>query len=150
MMNAPGFRFFTPQTAEIFASIAACIVPASADTPDGAGSAAALAVADRALSERPAQDRKLLTIFLSLIERLPLLRYGRPFTKLPQDKQIKVLAFLESNRWVPALRQGFFGVKTFALLGYYGHPSSFPALGYPGPRLDAPYYRVRREGEGRP
>ena len=36
-----------------------------------------------------------------------------------------------------------FGLKNFALLGYYGSELPFAELGYPGPRRDAPYYTLR-------
>lgn len=136
------YRFFTKETEKVFAAIAACIVPASGASP-GAASVSALAFADRALADRPAQDRKLLALFLGAVERLPILRYGRRFSQLPREQQIAVLSFLESNRFLPKLRQGFFGVKTFVLLGYYANPENFAAIGYPGPRLDAPYYQLR-------
>jgi len=144
-MDQPAaYRFFDPQTAMIFRAVAGCIVPSEPGSP-GADSEAALLIADGALADRPANDRKLLATFLKVIEALPRLRYARPFTKLTPPQQRSVLAFLETNRLVPKLRQGFFGVKTFALLGFYGSESSFAELRYPGPRLDAPYYQVGKK-----
>ena len=138
------YRFFTLETVEIFRAIAGCIVPSEPGSP-GADSDAALALTDHALADRPARDQKLLRMFLGAVERLPLLRYGKRFTRLSREQQVRVLAFLESNTLLPKLRQGFFGVKTFALLGYYGNDSTFAELKYPGPRLDAPYYVLRRK-----
>ena len=138
-------RFFTPDTAEVFRAIAGCIVPSQPGSP-GADSDAALALTDSALAERPARDQKLLRVFLGAVERLPLLRYGKRFTRLSREQQVRVLAFLESNTLLPKRRQGFFGVKTFALLGYYGSEATFAELRYPGPRQDAPYYtKLRRK-----
>ncbi len=143
-------RFFTPRTAAIFRAIAACIVPgdASPGGHEGADSDAAIALADRAIAERPARDGRLIALFLKVVELLPVLRYGKPFSRLRPEQQRSVLAFLESNRALPKLRQGFFGVKTFALLGYYGGEECFGALHYPGPRRDAPYYVLRARTEG--
>jgi Gluconate 2-dehydrogenase subunit 3 len=144
--QASGYLFFDAATAPVFRAIAGCIVPSEPGSP-GADSDAALALTDRAIADRPERDRKLLGVFLRAVERLPLLRYGRRFTRLDRERQAAVLAWLESNTLVPRLRQGFFGVKTFALLGYYGGQESFGELRYPGPRSDAPYYRKLRLGE---
>lgn len=147
MNTASGeYRFFTEKTAKVFAAVAACIVPASGGSK-GAAAASSLALADRALADRPEQDRRLLALFLGAVERLPILRYGRPFSRLSQAQQVAVLSFLESTRLLPKLRQGFFGVKAFVLLGYYANPENFGAIGYPGPRLDAPYYQLRARAQ---
>ena len=140
------YRFFTPGRLATFRAAAACIVPSEGDSP-GADSDRAIAIADRALAARPAADQRLLGVFLGALERLPLLRFGRPFSRLPLDKRAAVLRFLESNRVLRPLRQGFFGVKTFALMGYYGAEETWGPLGYPGPRRDAPYYQLRRGSE---
>jgi len=137
------FLFFTPRTAATFAAVAACIVPADPGSP-GADSLAALRIADRAISERPERDRRLLGAFLGAVEALPRLRYGRGFSRLRRDQQAAFLRFLEDS-WIAKLRQGFFGIKTFALLGYYGLDETWRELGYPGPRTDAPFYALRRK-----
>ena len=145
--DAPGpaaYHFFTPARLVTFRAAAACIVPADGDS-SGADSDRAVAIADRALAARPAADQRLLGVFLGALERLPLLRYGRPFSRLRPEQREAVLRFLESNRMLRPLRQGFFGVKTFALMGYYGAEETWGALGYPGPRQDAPYYQRRRD-----
>lgn len=141
------YRFFTPETAATFRAAAACIVPSDAESP-GADSDAALRIADRALSERPERDRRLLTAFLRAVEILPVFRWGRGFSKLDPERRARFLRFLETTRWFARFRQGFFGLKTFALMGYYGLPETWTALDYPGPRLDAPYYQLRRKGDG--
>lgn len=140
---ASDLRFFAPKSLATFRAAAACIVPAEGGAP-GADADEALLVVDRALAARPARDQRLLRAFLSALELLPILRHGRPFSKLGLDQRAAFLRFLESNRAVPALRQGFFGLKTFALMGHYGREATFAELGYPGPRLDAPYYRDRQ------
>ena len=142
------YRYFDAKTLPVFAAIAGCIVPADGEAP-GADAEACLRIADAALAERPPRDQRMLRAFLRVLEWLPCLRYGSRFSRLSPARRARVLMFLESNRWLPRLRQGFFGVKTFALLGYYALESGFPRLGYPGPRLDAPYYRARRAPEGR-
>src|SRR6185503_1143755 len=107
------FLFFTVTSAATFRAVAGRIVPSEPDSP-GADCEAALRIADRALFERPERDRRLLTVFLKVLEYLPVLRYGRRFSRLRPEAQHAVLRFFETNRWVARLRQGFFGVKTFA------------------------------------
>src|ERR1041385_3671303 len=131
------YRFFDDRTVLTFRAAAACIVPSEPDSP-GADSDEAIAIADRALAARPQRDRKLLATFLRAVEVLPVLRYGRMFSKLDADRRRAFLRFLESTRLFSKFRQGFFGLKTFALLGYYGLEGTWEELAYPGPRLDAP------------
>ncbi len=142
-MTGTEYRFFTPATARTFRAAAACIVPAEPDSP-GADDERAIQIADRALAARPERDRKLLATFLAAVEILPRFRYGRGFSRLGREQQEAVLRFLETTRLFVRFRQGFFGLKTFALLGYYALDDTWRELGYPGPRLDAPYYRLRR------
>jgi Gluconate 2-dehydrogenase subunit 3 len=137
------YRFFNPQTKMTFSAVAACVVPAEPGSP-GADSPASLRIADRAIAERPERDRRLLGTFLLAVEALPRLRHGRGFSRLRREQQEAFLRFLE-NSWFGKLRQGFFGVKTFALLGYYGQDETWRELGYPGPRSDAPFYTLRKE-----
>lgn len=139
---SPAYRFFTPATAATFRAAAGCIVPSDEESP-GADAEAAVAIADRVLSERPERDRKLLTTFLKVVEILPLFRYGRRFSRLDAARKEKFLRSLERSS-IAKFRQGFFGLKTFALMGYYALDSTFQELGYPGPRLDAPYYQLRQ------
>jgi Gluconate 2-dehydrogenase subunit 3 len=136
------FRFFTPETAATFRAAAGCIVPSDAESP-GADSDIAIAAADHALAGRPERDRKLLTTFLKVVEIWPIFRYGRRFSNLSRERQEAFLRRLESHGF-SKFRQGFFGLKTFALMGYYAHEDSWRDIGYPGPRLDAPYYELRR------
>jgi hypothetical protein len=136
-------HFFTPRTLATFRAAAACIVPPEDGSP-GADSDGAVRVADQVLAGRPARDRKLLATFLRAVELLPVFRYGRGFSRLRREQQEAFLRFLERVAWAPKLRQGFFGLKTFALMGYYAQENTFAELGYPGPRRDAPYYQLVR------
>ena len=135
----PEYSFFTEKSARTFAGAAAVIVPDDAGSAGGAA-AEVLEVADRMFARRPAADQKLFATFLTVLERLPLLRYGRPFSRLSLEHRAAVLRWFENNR-VARLRQGFFGLKTFVLMGYYGSQNCFGEIGYPGPRKDAPYYQ---------
>jgi len=145
--GATGYRFLDAQTLPVFRALAAAVVPSEPGSP-GADAPEALRIADLKLSERPAADRRLLVTFLKALEGLPRLRYGKPFTRLSPEQRVRFLGWLESTRLVPKLRAGFFGVKTFALMGYYGSEASFAEIGYPGPRLDAPFYQLRAAKKG--
>jgi Gluconate 2-dehydrogenase subunit 3 len=145
----PSFLFFDEGTVATFRAAAGCIVPSEPDSP-GADSDEAIAVADRALAARPEKDQRLLKAFLRAVEILPVFRYGRRFTSLGSDQQLRFLTFLENTRLFSKFRQGFFGLKTFALLGYYGLDRTWGELSYPGPRLDAPYYQLRRKPDQAP
>src|SRR5262245_45839821 len=134
--TTPAYRFFDAQTLPVFRALAAAVVPSESGSP-GADAPDALRLADLKLSERPAADRRLLVTFLKALEGLPRLRSGKPFTRLSPEQQQRFLAWLESTRLIPKLRAGFFGVKAYALMGYYGSESCFAEIGYPGPRLDA-------------
>lgn len=86
-----------------------------------------------ALRDRPAGLRRQLRIFLRLIQWLPLLRFGRPFTALPAGKRTRVLAWMERHR-LKRIRVGFWGLRTLALMGYYGRADARREVGY---RADA-------------
>ena len=134
--------FFDPRSRVVFAAAAECIVPPEPGSP-GADDPRCVAVAEAAIALRPAADQRLLRTFLRVVELLPLLRYGRRFTRLPPERRSAVLRWLARTRISGRLRAGMFGLKNFALLGYYGSELPYGELGYPGPRLDAPYYALR-------
>jgi hypothetical protein len=90
------------------------------------------------LARRPLADQKKIALFLRALERLPILRYGRPFSALRAEQRVRVLAFLSGTGISPLLRVGTLGVKTYVLMGYYGSELSWAELSYPGPRTDAP------------
>jgi hypothetical protein len=135
--------FFDLRSRPVFAAAAGCIVPPEPDSP-GADDPRCIAVADAAIALRPIADQRLLRVFLRVLELLPLLRYGRRFTRLDPQRQSAVLRWLSRTRLSGKLRAGMFGLKNFALLGYYGSEVAFAELAYPGPRLDAPYYARAR------
>ena len=141
--DAQTYRFFDAGTVETFRAVAECIVPAEDGAP-GAHDEQCLRLADASLADRPEHDRKLLRTFLLAVEWLALLRHGRRFSKLPLERRSDFLRALERNRVVGKLRAGVFGLKAYALLGFYGNELSFDEIGYPGPRTDAPYYQLRR------
>jgi hypothetical protein len=82
-------------------------------------------------------------LFLFVIEICAIFRYGTRFSNLTLTKRARFLAYFE-NSVIPPFRQGFFGVKTFVLMGYYGSEVAWSELQYPGPRRDAPFAMEER------
>ena len=88
-----------------------------------------LQLIELALRDRPASLRRRFRLALHLIQWLPVARYARPFTALSMAQRTRVLSFIENNP-VQAVRTGFFGLRTLALLGYYGQPCAAAEIGY--------------------
>ncbi len=59
----------------------------------------------------------------------PVIRYGRPFTSLDSRRRAEFLATLQHHR-IAQLRVGFWGLRTLALMGYYGRAAAGRAIGY--------------------
>jgi hypothetical protein len=98
------------------------------------------AIVGRALAGRPPRLRRQLTLFLLLLEWLPLLRYGRQLSHLHRARRRAVLERLERAPLL-LVRRGFWGLRTLILMGYYGRPAAAAAIGY---RADARGWEVRR------
>lgn len=86
------------------------------------------------LRDRPPELLRGLRLFLRLVEWAPLFRFGRPFTRLDRDRRARFLAGLQTSR-AAVVRVGFWGLRTLALLGYYGREPAAESIGYrPDPR----------------
>ncbi len=81
------------------------------------------------IRRRPAALQRRIRLFLRLIQWLPLARYGRRFTNLDAAQGTEFLAGMQDHR-VALIRIGFWGLRTLALLGYYGRPAAAEAIGY--------------------
>ena len=84
---------------------------------------------DDTLRDRPANLHRQLRLLLRVIEWLPILRYGRPFTALDASHRTKVLGYLQ-NHPIELIRTGFWGLRTLAFLGYYGRLDGARDIGY--------------------
>jgi hypothetical protein len=82
-----------------------------------------------ALRDRPQLVQRRLRLFLHLVQWLPVLRYGRRFTSLSLVQRVRFLSYLEDHP-IQVVRVGFWGLRTLALLGYYGRPEVAEAIGY--------------------
>jgi hypothetical protein len=112
----------------IFRAVTLTIVPESAALDDPGWHDLELVV-EGLLRARPASLTRQLRLFLRVIQWLPLLRYGRPFTSLDQAARTRVLAHLQSDP-IQKVRMGFWGLRTIVLAGYYGRPDAARAIGY--------------------
>jgi hypothetical protein len=87
------------------------------------------AIIEEALAGRAPAMRRQLRLFLRAANWLAVVRTGRTLTSLGPERRSSVCATLER---FPALliRRGFWGVRTLALMGYYGLPEVRESIGY--------------------
>jgi hypothetical protein len=117
MMQDPTFR-----------AVVSTIVPEAAAL-DAGGWQSLESLVEGLVNERPENLRRQLRLFLRMIEWLPVLRFGRRFTALGAGQRTRVLAWLQDHP-VTLVRVGFWGLRTMALLGYYGRPEAAGEIGY--------------------
>lgn len=117
-----------PDVPRVLRAVVRTVVPESAHL-DETGWADLEALVESTLRARPRGLQRRIRLFLSFIQWMPLLRYGRPFTRLDATRRARVLRRLENHR-VRLVRVGFWGLRTLALLGYYGRSEAATAIGY--------------------
>jgi hypothetical protein len=83
----------------------------------------------RAIAARPPGVRRQIALFMHAIEWLPLLRYGRPFSRLDHHRRHRYLETLQDSPLL-LIRRGFWGLRTLILMGYYTQASTIAAIGY--------------------
>ena len=111
-----------------FRALVCAVVPEAASLDEGAwGDVEGLV--ETALEMRPANLQRRVLLFLRFIEWLSLMRYGRKFSTLDDARRATFLSFLQDHP-VQLIRLGFWGVRTLALMGYYGRPEAAKAIGY--------------------
>jgi len=115
------------------------VVP-DAETLDEAGWAELERLVLRSLLSRPRELQRRIRFFMSLVQWLPLLRYGRPLSALHPHRRERFLRSLQEHR-LDAMRLGFWGLRTLALLGFYGRTEAAQSIGY---RPDAAGWEVTR------
>ncbi len=112
----------------IFRAVVFTIVPESAAL-DNQGWQDLDRVVEALLRGRPESLKRQLRLFLSAIQWLPVLRYGRRFTRLNPAARARVLEHLQNDR-IRKIRVGFWGLRSIVLAGYYGRPEAARAIGY--------------------
>ena len=117
----------------VFRAITETVVPEAAIL-DAEGWSALEEIVEQALALRPAKIRRQLVVLIRAIEWLPLLRYGRRFSRLNPERRARVLTALQEAPLL-LLRRGIWGLRTLALMGYYAQPQAAASIGYrAGPR----------------
>ena len=86
-------------------------------------------IVGNAVAARPPRMRRQLALFIRAIEWLPLLRYGRPFSRLDPARRHRFLSALQDSSLL-LIRRGFWGVRTLILMGYYTQGRALAAIGY--------------------
>ncbi len=112
----------------IFRAVVSTIVPESAAL-DNQGWQDLDRVVEGLLRGRPESLQRQLRMYLGAIQWLPVVRYGRPFTRLNPGARARVLEHLQNDR-IQKIRVGFWGLRTIVLAGYYGRPDAARAIGY--------------------
>lgn len=112
----------------IFRAVVSTIVPEAAALDDQ-GWHDVLYVIEALLRDRPESLKRQIRMFLGAIQWLPIVRYGRPFTRLSPAARTRVLTHLQNDR-IQKIRVGFWGLRTIVFAGYYGRPQAVQAIGY--------------------
>lgn len=112
----------------VFRALTTTIVPEAADL-NAPGWAELERIVERALAARPPALVRRLRLFVRAVQWLPVFRYGRPFTDLDASRRSQFLSFIESAP-IPLVRQGFWGLRTLVLLGYYTRAAAAAEIGY--------------------
>lgn len=129
-MNAPSA--IAPLT-PVFRAVVRTVVP-EAEALDAAAWDELEGLVSESLRDRPPELLRRLRLFLRLVQWGPVFRFGRRFTSLDRDRRARFLAGLQSSR-SDIVRVGFWGLRTLALLGYYGREPAARSIGYrPDPR----------------
>ena len=112
----------------IFRAVVSTVVPEARELSEPGWSELELLVATT-LQNRPRAMQRQLRLFIRTIQWLPVFRYGKRFTSIRAEQRTQILCYLQDHR-VEVIRCGFWGLRTLALLGYYGRPESVQAIGY--------------------
>ncbi len=111
-----------------FRAVVETVVP-EASRLDAAAWREVGSVIETALRQRTAHQRRQLALFLRVLSVLAIARGGRGFAALPPARRHALLARLAASRLL-LLRRGAWGVKTLALMGYYGRAAAAVEIGY--------------------
>lgn len=124
----------------VLVAAAPAIVPAF-ERLDAVQRAEFASIIDRALGERPESVQRQFRLFLRVLDLAPLLRFGSRFRTLDVPRRARVLEGLQDSPLL-LLRRGVWGVRTMALMGFYGRADAAAEIGY---RADPRGWQARRE-----
>ncbi len=124
---------------DTFRAITMSVVPEAAELDAGQWEEAERIIA-RAIAARPRRLQRQLALLIRCLEWIPLLRYGRRLSRLDPARRAKFLDSLHTSRLL-LVRRGVWGLRTLALMAYYGRPAAVSAIGY---RADPRGWEARR------
>ncbi len=133
-----------PPVQSAFRALATTVVPEAAGL-DGAGWSELERIVEEQLARRPEQLRRQFQLLVRLLQRLPVLRYGRPFTRLDARRRTRFLLAVQ-NAPLLLLRRGVWGLRVLVQMGYYCQPERAAGIGY---RAAAEGWDARRNDAGR-
>lgn len=113
---------------ETFRAIACVVVPASEEL-DADGWAGFERIVQSALAARPEGIRRRIVLFVRALDAMARLRLGSGLASAEPLAARRFLEGIERSR-VSLVRRGFWGVRTLALMGYYGRPEAASEIGY--------------------
>lgn len=112
----------------VFRALTTTFVPEAQDL-DERGWAEADAIVEAFLASKSEDIRRQFVLLIRLLNLLPLLRWGRPFTALDAERRLRFLAALQDAPLL-LLRRGIWGLRTIAFMGYYCRAEAAAAIGY--------------------
>jgi hypothetical protein len=124
-------KHLTGRRLKVFLAVADRVVPPDEDSPGG-GTMMTAGVADWAMDRMEPGLRKQFLLLLMVVEFLGIFFGGKTFSKNSAEARDRELKFLESAP-VGAFRMGFFGLKTYACMGYYTRENVWGTIDYGGP-----------------
>jgi hypothetical protein len=113
---------------EAFRAVSVTVVP-EAGRLDDAGWRELERGVEQALALQPPARRRQLRLLIGAVDWLPVLRWGRRFSRLDPGRRARVLSRLQDAPLL-LLRRGFWGLRTLVLLGYYTRPEAAAEIGY--------------------
>ena len=111
-----------------FRAFAEAVAPETAHLDEN-GWAEVEATIERMLQTRPPKMRRQIIFLLRILDRLPLIRYGRRLSSLDAARRHSFLEFLERSP-VPLVRRGVWGLRTLVFMGFYTRTETMQAVGY--------------------
>ena len=87
------------------------------------------AVVSRAISSRSSRSERRFLTFVKLLQLLPVVRYGRPFTSLSAPQRHHSLELVARSR-VRFVRRGFSDLRSLVFLSYYTRDDVVESIGH--------------------
>jgi hypothetical protein len=122
-----------------FRALATTVVP-EAVALDAPGWAALEGIVEQQLARRPAAIRRQFGLLIRLLEFLPILRFGQPFSDLDDTRRLRFLAAVQDAPLL-LLRRGVWGLRVLVQMGYYAQDARAAGIGY---RADPRGWEARR------